>query len=153
MAERLRSAAPGDVTALAAIDAVCNPSPWSESAFAETLPRAIALVVEDDAQVVTGFVMVTVAADECEVLGLAVMPDRRRAGIGRTLLEEALSRAAQRGARRCHLEVRASNRAARSLYAKCGFAMDGRRRDYYRDRTGAREDALLLSLELDGALA
>ena len=153
MAERLRNAEPADVAALAAIDAVCNPSPWSASGFAETLPRAIVMVAEDEARELAGFVVVTVAADECEVLDLAVRPDRRRAGIARALLEEALARAMQRGARRCYLEVRASNRAARALYAKCGFAMDGRRRGYYRDATGAREDALLLSLELDGALA
>ena len=152
MADRLRAASIADAAALAAIDAVCTPSPWSESGFADSLPRSIALVSEDPAGTPSGFVLVAVAADECEVLELAVLPQRRRSGTAEALLRTALTQAADQGARRCHLEVRESNLAARALYAKCGFVVDGRRRDYYRDGAGGREDALLLGKNLEGIL-
>jgi ribosomal-protein-alanine N-acetyltransferase len=153
MAERLRAATAADAPVLASIDAVCNPSPWSAASFAETLARARAVVAVDAADTVLGFVVVGIAADECEVLDLAVLPAARRRGTGRALLQCALAQAAAAGARRCHLEVRESNLAAQALYARCGFVLDGRRRDYYGDGAGGREDALLLGLELDGACA
>jgi len=51
------------------------------------------------------------------------------------------------GAKRCLLEVRASNAAARGLYRSLGFQVDGVRKNYYPAATG-REDALLMSREL-----
>ena len=69
MAECLRAATPADAAALAAIDAVCNPSPWSADAFAETLARAPALVALDAGGAIAGFVVISVVADECEILG------------------------------------------------------------------------------------
>ena len=50
-------------------------------------------------------------------------------------------------ARRCLLEVRRSNKAARRLYQGSGFALDGVRKNYY-PKAGGREDALLMSREL-----
>jgi ribosomal-protein-alanine N-acetyltransferase len=147
----LRAACPQDSARLAEIDAASNPSPWNAAAFEETLRRAHGLVVHDTGDCVTGFVVFTIVADECEVLGLAVEAQSRRRGLGRALLEAALERGAAGGAQRCFLEVRAANKPARALYAACGFAVDGRRKGYYRDGDGAREDALLLSREL-GAL-
>jgi len=44
-----------------------------------------------------------------------------------------------------HLEVRASNEAARALYARLGFVETGRRPRYY---AAPEEDAVLLSLAL-----
>ena len=84
------------------------------------------------------------AADECEILDIAVDPAARRNGLGARLLAAALAAAATRGARRCFLEVRASNAGAQAFYRAAGFVEDGRRKDYYRSGQG-REDALLMS--------
>lgn len=86
-----------------------------------------------------GFVLARVAADEAEILTLAVMPSVRRAGLGRALVTAALESAGARGAVAMLLEVGEGNAAARALYATLGFAMVGRRRRYYGD-----EDALIL---------
>jgi ribosomal-protein-alanine N-acetyltransferase len=75
------------------------------------------------------------------------------------LLRAALAAARERGANRCCLEVRASNRAARGLYEAFGFREDGLRKNYYggagqsgAGQSGAglssREDAVLMSLQL-----
>ncbi|MGX9966386.1 GNAT family N-acetyltransferase [Roseomonas sp. F4] len=93
-----------------------------------------------------GFVLARVAADEAEILTLAVVPAARRAGLGAALLAEAMAGAVLRGARAMFLEVSAGNVAARSLYAAAGFAEVGRRQRYYPDGS----DALVLRRDLDG---
>jgi ribosomal-protein-alanine N-acetyltransferase len=90
-----------------------------------------------------GFVLARVAADEAEVLTLAVMPEARRAGLGRALMVAAMEAAVVRGAAAMLLEVAEGNGAARGLYAALGFSVVGRRRRYY----GA-EDALVLRASL-----
>ncbi|MGK7861012.1 GNAT family N-acetyltransferase [Falsiroseomonas sp. E2-1-a4] len=92
-----------------------------------------------------GFVLVRVAADEAEILTLAVVPTARRAGLGSALMAEAMAGARARGATALFLEVSDRNAQARALYAACGFTEVGRRRRYYAD--GA--DALVLRRALD----
>jgi ribosomal-protein-alanine N-acetyltransferase len=92
-----------------------------------------------------GFVLARVAADEAEILTLAVMPEARRAGLGRALVGAAVEAAAARGAVAMLLEVAEGNAAARGLYAGLGFVLVGRRRRYYGD-----EDALILRCSLVG---
>lgn len=93
-----------------------------------------------------GFVLARVAADEAEILTLAVVPGARRQGHGGALLAAAMAGAAARGAAAMFLEVSERNAAARALYAAAGFAEAGRRRRYYPD--GA--DALVLRRGVDG---
>ncbi|MGK7869279.1 GNAT family N-acetyltransferase [Falsiroseomonas sp. E2-1-a20] len=93
-----------------------------------------------------GFVLARVAADEAEILTLAVVPEARRAGLGGALLAEAMAAAVLRGAGTMFLEVSEANRAAQALYGAAGFAEVGRRRRYYSDGT----DALVLRRALSG---
>jgi ribosomal-protein-alanine N-acetyltransferase len=91
-----------------------------------------------------GMILARVAADESEILTLAVMPNQRRLGLASALLGSALKRAANLGARSMFLEVAVSNQAARALYAGHGFQQAGSRRNYYSDGT----DALVLRCTL-----
>ena len=90
-----------------------------------------------------GFVLARVAADEAEILTLAVVPAARRAGLGRGLMAAAMGRAASLGAAAMLLEVAAGNDAARGLYAGLGFKQVGVRRRYY-----VNDDALVLRASL-----
>src|SRR5690606_32388544 len=99
-----------------------------------------------------GFILMRVAADEAEILTLAVRPAARRAGLGGRLVGEGVLTATARGAGRVFLEVAEDNAAARALYARTGFAEAGRRRGYYARADGGRRDALLLVLNLVPAL-
>lgn len=72
---------------------------------------------------------------------LAVVPEHRRAGVARTLVEDLLDEARRRGTESVTLEVRVGNFAAQALYRAHGFRLAGLRRGYYRD-TG--EDALIM---------
>lgn len=80
-----------------------------------------------------GMILARVAADEAEVLTLAVDPAVRRHGLGRALLERAMATARQRGAMAAFLEVASGNAPARALYAAASFVMVGRRNGYYPD--------------------
>jgi ribosomal-protein-alanine N-acetyltransferase len=87
-----------------------------------------------------GMILGRVAADEAEILTLAVSPAQRRRGTGSALLRAAMRRAASLGAGSRFLEVAVTNEAARALYAAHGFTEAGLRRRYYTDGT----DALVL---------
>lgn len=91
-----------------------------------------------------GLILGRVAADEAEILTLAVMPAARRRGLGAALLHAAMARAAHLGAAAVFLEVSVANAAARPLYAAHGFREAGLRRRYYDDGT----DALVLRAPL-----
>jgi ribosomal-protein-alanine N-acetyltransferase len=86
-----------------------------------------------------------VVVDELQIDNLAVSERCRRKGIGRRLLNMALTVAADLGARSATLEVRSSNSSARAFYEKERFAPVGIRKRYYADPP---DDALILSLEI-----
>ena len=82
--------------------------------------------------------------ENLEILNLAVRPDCRRRGLGRTLVRAAIDLARELELRQVDLEVAESNRPAVALYETEGFVPVGRRPGYYPDG-GA---ALLMSLVL-----
>jgi len=88
-----------------------------------------------------GFVLSRGAADEEELLLIAVDPRHRGRGIGGVLLERFVAQARTRGAERLFLEMREGN-PAESLYRRHGFESIGRRRAYYRRGTGSPLDAI-----------
>jgi ribosomal-protein-alanine N-acetyltransferase len=88
-----------------------------------------------------------IAAGEAHLLNLSVAAPWQRRGIGREALHFAIKLARDYGAGKLLLEVRPSNEAAIALYASSGFAEIARRRSYY-PAGGAREDAIVLQLEL-----
>jgi [ribosomal protein S18]-alanine N-acetyltransferase len=107
-----------------------------------TQPRT-ALVVEQDGSV-SGFIVGRLVDDEWEIENIAVTGAARRRGLGSRLVGELLDLVRSRGGKSVFLEVRESNRAARSLYEKWAFVEVGRRKMYYQNPP---EDALLLKFK------
>jgi ribosomal-protein-alanine N-acetyltransferase len=95
-----------------------------------------------------GFILYRLAADEAEVLSVAVIPDCRRRGIGRLLLEEAMRHLYREGARQIHLEVEDANAAAIGLYQSLEFRESGRRAGYYAQGRTAPGRALVMLRQL-----
>jgi ribosomal-protein-alanine N-acetyltransferase len=95
-----------------------------------------------------GFALSRLAADEAEVLTIAVDPACRRAGVGRDLLRAHLGEVAAAGAARIFLEVDENNAAALALYARFGFVQVGRRDGYYKKPDGKAASALVMRREL-----
>ena len=118
---------------------------WSPQDLSQLEASGAEVRVDTEDSHLAGAVAWREAADEAEILNLAVGSAWRRKGIGRSLMETALAELASSGAGRVFLEVRESNAGAQMFYCKLGFAEQGRRRNYYRDPL---EDALLLSRTL-----
>jgi len=95
-----------------------------------------------------GFALYRVAADEAELLTVAVRPDARRAGVGSGLVAACEAGARQAAAARMFLEVAEDNHPARTLYAGAGYREVGRRKGYYLLPGGSRSDALVLEKRL-----
>lgn len=112
--------------------------------FQSASAARVAFVIEDGGAL-QGFIVGRFSSGECELENMAVAEEHRRHGLGLQLLQSLIVRARERQARRILLEVRESNLAARALYEKCGFKMNGRRNSYYND---PREDAALYALTL-----
>jgi ribosomal-protein-alanine N-acetyltransferase len=143
---RVRPAEPRDAAEIVRVASKSpGASPWSASQYEDAARGDYQGWLAEHNGSVVGFIFTRIAADEVEILNVAVLPDRRRLGVASQLIERALDHAKAYGAARAYLEVRASNSAATTLYGKCGFATAGRRAHYY---SSPIEDALLLSKTL-----
>jgi ribosomal-protein-alanine N-acetyltransferase len=129
------------VAAVHAIEQRVFGDPWSVRDFRESVTSGATFLVAETNEGVVGYVVALDAADEGEILNLAVAADGRRLGIGRALVEAVLTALAERGVQVVYLEVRESNTAARALYGAHGFIEVGRRGQYYRRPV---EDAIIL---------
>ncbi|STZ75344.1 ribosomal protein S18-alanine N-acetyltransferase [Bergeriella denitrificans] len=141
----IRPAQATDCAALAALDARCNPSPWSAAQFAAALDgRFERVFLAEYSDGLCGLIVWQSVCGESELHLLATAPEYRRRGIASGLLEYWQQAAADEACTRLFLEVRAGNEAAQALYRKYGFQPCGRRTAYYTLPDGGREDAVLM---------
>ena len=136
-----------DLDGVFEIERASFPDPWSVDLFKEELqnPHSFNLVVRLKSlseKSVVAYIVYWIAADEMQILDLAVDERLRRQGMGRLLIQAALKRAKDKGAIHAFLEVRRGNKAGISLYSVLGFAKIGERRKYYKDG----EDAIVMGL-------
>jgi ribosomal-protein-alanine N-acetyltransferase len=136
---------------VAAIHATAFARPWTAQDFegflTERAVRADGLFLGRDAQP-SGFVLSRRAADEAEILSVAIAREARGRGHARTLVASHLQALAHTGVRKVHLEVEDGNDSALALYRRLGFKNVGRREGYYQRPDGSRAAALTMSLTL-----
>ena len=135
----------------AALHAAAFAHSWSAEEFEALLANtnvAGEAAVDPASGDLRGFVLTRLAADEAEILTIAVDGALRRRGVGRALLAAHLSRLPSLGAKKLFLEVERENAAAIALYAKFGFREVGQRQGYYRKSGGAAATALVLRRDL-----
>jgi ribosomal-protein-alanine N-acetyltransferase len=92
-----------------------------------------------------GFIMVRAAADEAEILTVAVALSRRGRGIGRMMMDETIRRLYFMRVASLFLEVDEGNGSALALYRRLGFREVGRRANYY---AGGTANALVMRADL-----
>lgn len=156
MPAAIRPLLASDLDRVVAIERQAFSDPWPRSAFIELLeqPHVRGLAIEADLPSpdhrLAGYALGLVAADEAEILNLAVAPDARRSGLGRALLDGLLATFRRERVATVHLEVRQSNAGAVRLYQAAGFRAVSTRRAYYRNPT---ENALTMTLRLNSESA
>ena len=129
------------LSAVAELEALCFSAPWSENALGHLLTGENFGVVAVLDGAVCAYVGLVVALDEGEITNVATHPSYRRRGLARAVLVSLIDEAKKRGLCRVSLEVRESNAAAISLYESLGFALCGKRKNFY---SRPREDGLIL---------
>ncbi len=125
--------------------------PWSAEEIARLIadPVTLSAAALDAANGrLRGFALARRAADEAEVLTIAVEPAWRGRGVGRALMADALRQAANAGVKAMFLEVDEENAAALALYRALGFVQVGERPGYYRRADGSRALALVMRRNL-----
>ncbi len=95
-----------------------------------------------------GFVVARIAADEAEILTIAVAPQARRIGLGRSLMDAVLRRLHSERIASLFLEVSERNAAAIALYQKLGFHQVASRPDYYARKAGGHDAAIVMRCDL-----
>lgn len=128
---------------------------WTRRQISDALimPNTAAIVVDNSGVEINtqhdlqpaGFALTRGAADEEELLLIAVHPNHRGNGLGKQLIELMQAKAKARGVSRIFLEMRSNNPAER-LYRKMGFEPIGRRTNYYRTENGEQLDAITFGI-------
>ena len=131
---KIEKSVPADLPAIIEIEEWSFGNPWNKSQFEESLNNFY--TAKKDGNIV-GFIGVQQIQDEAHVLHMAVHPEFRKHGIGKQMMEFALSYPAKKW----FLEVRSGNIPAQKLYEKYGFKVISRRKKYYQDNN---EDALIM---------
>lgn len=152
VAWRVDNAGPRHAAAIAALHAACFARGWSTAEVAGLLaaPNVLADRLRASARPdrLDGFALSRIAADEAELLSIAVARRWRGRGGSVPLLSRHLGRLMAAGVVRVVLEVAEDNVAALGLYARFGYAEVGRRPAYYPRPSGPAGTALVLARDL-----
>ncbi len=135
-----------DIPQVMAIEEETFPTPWPAHAYQYELTRnslahCYALEAWDE---LIGYGCLWLIVDEIHISTLAVAQAWRGRGLGELLLLALLQEGIALNGKLATLEVRVSNSAAQTMYAKFGFVVVGRRKRYYPDN---HEDALIMTVE------
>lgn len=132
-------------------ESFCRPGDetWSSRSFADVLsmPGSFCYLAHRDSDhglEPCGFSACRGTGAEGELLSIGVVPQYRRSGAARLLIDKSLSAFRNVGAQRVYLEVAEDNPPAQTLYKAIGFEEVGRRPGYYLRLDAKRVDALTM---------
>lgn len=128
-----------DVQKILKIENACFSSPWSEGSINDTLnnPNSHFYLAYVDGKP-AGYMGLQIFSGEGYVTNVATLPEYRRRGIAKALINKALENEMEF----ITLEVRESNIPAINLYSSFGFEKVGTRPNYYSNPT---ENAILMT--------
>jgi ribosomal-protein-alanine N-acetyltransferase len=143
----LRPMHENDLDAVMAIERCAYPFPWSRGIFRDCMAAGYPAWVMHEHGLLTGYGMVSLAANEAHILNVCVTPEQQGRGLGRHLFRALLKLIRDAKCERIFLEVRPSNTHAMALDHSEGFNEIGCRPRYYPGHNG-REDAIVMAMEL-----
>ena len=136
-----------DASNMAMIEQQCHQFPMSQVTIETCFGRFYHVIgIELDGEL-KGFAIMHMLFEDATLMDICVLPQHQGQGFGKLLLGEIIEMAAQGGAERLMLEVRASSDSVIALYEAYGFAQTGLREGYYQHEHG-KEDAVLMELLL-----
>ena len=141
-----------DCELLADIHASSFPDSWTALFFGALLAQPGVVALATGGAPPQGFILIRAAADESEILTLAVRPNARNRGLGKQLVNAAMDALATQKIARCFLEVAEDNAPAITIYSRAGFTTCGRRNDYYR-HDGTSTAAIVMERRFDSPKA
>jgi ribosomal-protein-alanine N-acetyltransferase len=145
----LSEATARDAAAIAALHGKSFQRGWSEDEVEGLLTERNVVAHRAVAgRRLAGFILSRIAADEAEILSVAVARASRGRSVARQLLTLHLGRLAGIGIRTVFLEVGEHNAPAVRLYARAGFREVARRANYYNEADGRGSTALVLRRDL-----
>jgi len=100
-----------------------------------------------------GLAVLQFAADEAEILSIAVAEEARRQGVASSMMEASIAAFAQKLISHIYLEVAEGNGAALKLYEKFGFRVFAQRKNYYQASRPAPVTALIMRLDTGRGLS
>lgn len=135
-----------DLDGVMRIEEASFTTPWSRSAMEEeSVNRAAYYVVAERDGEVLGYGGAWLVIDEAHITNVAVLPQARNQGVGRSILQAMIDFFRSVDIRIALLEVRVGNEPAKALYKKIGFKVLSVRKKYYADNG---EDAYVMLLEI-----
>lgn len=135
----IKPASPSDAPEILKIENACFSSPWSEGSISDALnnPCSHFYIAYADGET-AGYMGVQIFSGEGYVTNVATLPEFRRQGVARALINRAFENETEF----ITLEVRESNIPAINLYSSFGFKRVGMRPNYYSNPT---ENAILMT--------
>ena len=153
----LRKFVPDDLQGVMQINRVCLPENYTDFFFMDLHQRfpETFIVAEEENKEIAGYIMCRIEVGlsnlglgglirKGHVVSIAVLPQSRRKGVAKALINKALEGMRYYKAKQCFLEVRVTNDVAVSLYKKLGFEITRTLNGYYSDG----EDAYVMTIKI-----
>ncbi|WP_300343341.1 ribosomal protein S18-alanine N-acetyltransferase [Fusobacterium sp.] len=124
-----------DIESLTRLEKICFPtSAYTEEQLSEMVQdkERYSVIGVSSIENLVGYVIVFDNSESLEIMKIAVLPEFRKKGIGKILLDEI-----EKLKKDIFLEVRESNIVAREFYIKNSFKEIGKRKNYYKDNNEA----------------
>ena len=136
-----------DLDRVAEIDSQSFEFAWTREQFQSSFEAGHHFLLVKEGAVTVGFAVYMQIFEQAELLSIAIAPTFRHKGYAQMLIEGMCADLMKKGAEYLFLEVRVSNRPARSLYEKMGLTGHYRRKGYEPVETG-HEDAIVMQKNL-----
>jgi len=131
-----------DLNIVFQIENLVQSHPWTKKQFEESISQYLSTVIEEQGQIV-GFCILQPVLDEANLLLMAIHPDQQGKGLGYQLLAYSIA-LLKNNPVQIFLEVRESNQAAIALYEKLEFHQIDLRKNYYPNKDGSNEHAIIM---------
>lgn len=142
---KITKATKNDIKKIATVEKECfSTEAWSENAIKEAFENDIsAFFIAYFENEIIGYIGIYSILDEGYIYNLAISKNHRRKGVAEQLIKTLIEYGKEKNLKFISLEVRESNAPAINLYKKCGFELNGIRKNFYKN---PKENGLIFTM-------